>query len=412
MKISFRTDSKEVKSLVEQVKKQQITVGEYLQNLILEERKAEGKEPKNVRDYMDSQRNYVWETWRASNLIQSILLGIPIPEITLYRADDRNQFRKTVDGLQRLTTLYLYINNHFKLDLSKSIFPSYTIDGKQYTYTDIQGKTFSELPELFQDIILTYDVRITTINNCDEEQAEKFFVSMNAGAKPLRPAEVRKAAMGGSVRKLFTESLNSDWVLHCLAPKTAIGNTGNEIMAQAITLMYHQEAVELSKENIDKVIYSFRNGGVPEELENSMIDICNYLNEASAIWIEEKKKADEAQTVKRGKRVANYATYRFPFFNKTNIVMLIVAADKAIKNNVSVETFAEWSLTFFKTPSDYYKKGLDGKTNELGNVELRLLAIDEEIENLEKEAELDTEVNEEQEAELGNQEDTKSTAIN
>ena len=382
MKISFRTDSKEVKSIVEQVEKQQITVGSYLQNLIIEKKKNEGKEPKNIREYMESQRAYVWENWRASNLIQSLLLGIPVPEITLYRKDDKSQFRKCVDGQQRLTSIYLYTNNLFKLDLSKSIFPAFEIEEEQYLYTDIQGKTFSELPEILQDIILNYDIRITTINNCTEEQAEKFFVSMNAGVKQLKPTEVRMAAMGSNVRKLFAKSLNSDWVLHCLTPKTAVGNIGNEIMAQAIALMHHKEAIELSKENIDKVIYSYRSNGISESLENDIINICNYLNEASAIWIDNKKKADEQQTVKKGKRVANYATYRFTQFNKTNTVMLLIAADKAIKNNVDLKVFAEWSLKFFKEPNEDYKNGLNGKVNELGNVELRMLALDTEIEQL------------------------------
>lgn len=382
MKISFRTDSKEVKSIVEQINKYQITVGEYLQNIIQAKNEEKGSKAK-AREYMESQRGYCWETWRASNLIQSLLLGIPVPEITVYRADDKSQYRSTLDGQQRLTSIYLFVNNGFKLDLSKSIFPTFEIEGDQYTYSDIQGKTFSELPEMLQDIILNYDLRLTTINNCNEDQAEKFFVSMNSGVKTLKAAEVRKAAMGMSVRRVFAEALKSNWVLHTLTEKTAKGNTGNEIMAQVITILHNNGAVELSKENIDKVIYSFRSSGVPENLQKDITVICNYLNVVSATWITNKKITDEGKTT--GRKVLNYETYRFAQFNKTNIVMLMIAADKAIKNNVSVEAFAEWSLKFFKEPSQDYRKGLDGKVNEFGNVELRLMAIGDEIENLEKE---------------------------
>jgi phage-related protein len=389
MKISFRTDSKEIKSIVEQINKQQITVGEYLQNIIQAKNEEKGSKVK-IREHLSSQRQFSWEVWRSSNLIQSILLGIPIPEITVYRQDDKSQYRVILDGQCRLTSLYLFINNQFKLDLSKSVFPNFEIEGKQYMYTDLQGKTFSELPELLQDIILNYDLRITTINNCTEEEAEKFFVSMNAGVKPLRPAEVRKAAMGISVRKLFTETLTADWVLHVLTEKTAKGNTGNEIMAQVLTLLHSGEAIELSKENIDKVIYGFRQSGVPDSLQNDISAISDYLNKVTAIWIENKKKTDEAQTVKRGKRVSNYATYRFNQFNKTNIVMLLVAANKAIKNNVNLKAFAEWSLEFFKNPSQDYRRGTEGgKVNELGKVDMRMMAIDAEIENLVKDEVLD-----------------------
>jgi len=88
--ISFTPGNKEVKSIVEQVRKQQITVGGHLQNILLAEKEAEGSKVKNVREYMESQRAYVWETWRASNLIQSLLLNIFIPEVILYRADEKS----------------------------------------------------------------------------------------------------------------------------------------------------------------------------------------------------------------------------------------------------------------------------------------------------------------------------------
>ena len=382
MKVSFISKERQLKSIIEQIKKQQITVGSHLQNVILAEKQEEGTKVKTIREYMESQRGYVWEIWRASNLIQSLLLGIPIPEIIDYRADDKSQFRRVLDGQQRLTSIYLYLTDGFKLDLSKSIYPSFTIEGEHYTYNDIQDKLFSELPELFRDAILDSDLRLTTINNCDEEMAEKFFVSMNAGVKVLKPAEIRSAAMGITTRRFFAEVLKSDWMLHCLTPKAVTTNTGNEIVAQVITLMHNTSPIELSKENIDNVIYSYRDGGVPENMKEDIANIGNFLNDVTSIWIEDKKKQDELKV--KGKKVSNYATYRFSFFNKTNTVMLMIAADQAIKNNVSVEEFAKWSYRFFENPNEDYKKGMTGKVNELQNVDYRMLAIQDEVSKLKK----------------------------
>lgn len=389
MTISHVPSSKEVKSVMEQIDKQQITVGGYLQELILSKRKEEGKEPKNIREYMESQRQFVWENWRTSNLILTLILQGSVPEITLYRHDDKSQFRKTLDGQQRLTSMYLFINDMVKLDLSKSIFPVFEVEGEQYTYESIQGKTFSELSELFRDKIMTFDLRIVTYNNTTDEQAERYYVTMNAGAKVLKAAEIRTAAMGMTVRRFFAECLKSDWVFHTMTAKAAMSNAGNEIMAQVITLLYNKSAVELSKENIDKVIYSFRSDGVPENLRQDMVNICNYLNVVTATWIENKKKADEAQTVKRGKTITSYNTYRFSFFNKTHITMLMIAADKAIKNNVSPDIFADWAFTFFKDrPNEDYKNGSTSdtncKVNEMQKVDMRILAIDAEINKLER----------------------------
>jgi uncharacterized protein with ParB-like and HNH nuclease domain len=53
------------------------------------------------------QRNYVWDIKRASKLIESIIIGIPIPQIFLFE-EDRNKFI-VIDGQQTLyDNLLLY----------------------------------------------------------------------------------------------------------------------------------------------------------------------------------------------------------------------------------------------------------------------------------------------------------------
>jgi len=375
--ITFTTEKRDIKTLIEHIEKQYYTVGKYLQNFLVTKKESEGKELKTLRDFMESQRGYVWEIWRASNLIQTLLLKNPVPEVTVYRADDKSQFRKTVDGQQRLTSIFLFINDGFKLDMSKTMFPKFTIEGEQFNAMEtLHGKTFSQLPELWQDIIKGYQLRITTMNNCSEEDAEKAFVQMNSGAKGLKPAEIRKAAMGSNTRKLFRLILNSDWILHALPPLSAKGNAGDEILSQVITLIHNGGAIELSKDNIDKVIYGFRELGVPEEIEDDMINTSNYLSEATEIWISNKKKTDEKEG---NKRVKNYSTYRYTWLNKTCTTMLVYSAYVAVKNNVDVEEFSAWAYNFFQAPTKEYKEGLQDKAIDLKRVEMRLNAINAEL---------------------------------
>jgi uncharacterized protein with ParB-like and HNH nuclease domain len=52
------------------------------------------------------QRNYVWDLKRASKLIESLLIGVPIPQIFLYE-EKRNSFL-VIDGQQRLMTIYYF----------------------------------------------------------------------------------------------------------------------------------------------------------------------------------------------------------------------------------------------------------------------------------------------------------------
>src|SRR4051812_37315331 len=61
------------------------------------------------------QRHYVWDIRRASKLIESIVLGIPIPQIFVFE-QGKNEFL-VVDGQQRLMSIYYFVKKRFpKLD--------------------------------------------------------------------------------------------------------------------------------------------------------------------------------------------------------------------------------------------------------------------------------------------------------
>lgn len=59
------------------------------------------------------QRNYIWDKKRASRFIESLILGLPIPQIFLYQKE-RNKFL-VIDGQQRLLSVYYFIKQRFPL---------------------------------------------------------------------------------------------------------------------------------------------------------------------------------------------------------------------------------------------------------------------------------------------------------
>ena len=61
----------------------------------------------------DFQRNQVWDIERKSLLIESIMLRIPIP--AFYLQEDMKGNKLVIDGLQRLSTIYSFMNNEFCL---------------------------------------------------------------------------------------------------------------------------------------------------------------------------------------------------------------------------------------------------------------------------------------------------------
>lgn len=59
----------------------------------------------------DFQRNYVWDINKASKLIESLLIGLPIPQMFLYEKS-RNKFY-IIDGQQRLMSIYFFVKGRF-----------------------------------------------------------------------------------------------------------------------------------------------------------------------------------------------------------------------------------------------------------------------------------------------------------
>ena len=57
------------------------------------------------------QRNFVWDLARASRLIESLLLGLPVPQVFLYQLDKNPLL--LIDGQQRLMTLYYFVKGRF-----------------------------------------------------------------------------------------------------------------------------------------------------------------------------------------------------------------------------------------------------------------------------------------------------------
>lgn len=162
------------------------------------------------------QRNYVWDIKRASRLIESLIIGLPIPQVFLYE-QDRNQFL-VVDGQQRLMTIYYFMRGRFpraaKRAELRQVFdehgriPDVYLDNSEYfdrfalRLPDVaEGKPnrFNRLTyETLGDYRTTFDLR--TIRNIIVKQVKpadgdssifEMFNRLNTGGVLLTPQEIR-----------------------------------------------------------------------------------------------------------------------------------------------------------------------------------------------------------------------------
>ena len=82
------------------------------------------------------QRNYVWPPKKASRLIESFLLGLPVPQIFLFLEKDQRYI--VVDGQQRLRSINYFLNEKFPGD------KPFKLVGVHEKWSNL---TFSELKE-------------------------------------------------------------------------------------------------------------------------------------------------------------------------------------------------------------------------------------------------------------------------
>lgn len=129
------------------------------------------------------QRDFTWDEDRQSKLIESIILGLPIPFI--FVAENKDSSWEIVDGSQRIRTLHSFVTNNLCLKNLKSI-------------RSLNGYRFSELEESRQGKILNTALRIIVLSEETTEEAKKdMFERINRGSDLLKPMEKRKGIYTG-----------------------------------------------------------------------------------------------------------------------------------------------------------------------------------------------------------------------
>jgi hypothetical protein len=129
------------------------------------------------------QREYVWDDSKASRLIESLLLNVPIPICYFSETDDGNW--EVIDGLQRIHSIVRYLKGEFALrGLS--------------VQTELNGKTFGELGGRDQRRIESRTLRFVVITN-ESHPDIKFdvFERLNTGAVKLTAQELRNCIYRG-----------------------------------------------------------------------------------------------------------------------------------------------------------------------------------------------------------------------
>lgn len=167
--------------------------------------------------------------YKASRFIESMVFGLPVPQIYLY-AD--GNVMKVIDGQQRLLSLYFFMKKKFPLrerliDIreflsesnsipekffdNKKYFTDFNLKFKKSTPSILDGCNYSTLDEVNENYHSDFDLRtirnivIKQIHPKGDRSMFEIFNRLNTGGMNLKPQEIRMSLYDSSFYRMMVE---------------------------------------------------------------------------------------------------------------------------------------------------------------------------------------------------------------
>jgi hypothetical protein len=141
-------------------------------------------------DYRYQRSEKVWPKAAQSFLIESILMGFPVPKLYLHQKTDRisrSTVHFIVDGQQRSVAIRSFYDNELKL-------------AKNLEMVEARGCYYDDLPDELKDKFLSYSLGLDLFVNASEEEVREIFRRINSYEVPLNAEEQRHARWQGEFK--------------------------------------------------------------------------------------------------------------------------------------------------------------------------------------------------------------------
>jgi Protein of unknown function DUF262 len=177
------------------------------------------------------QRSLVWNVKQASRFIESLLMGLPVPGIFVFREAQTNR-HLIVDGQQRLRTLESFYNGIFR--------------GEEFRLLDVRKqwleRTYKEL-DSSDRLRLDDSVIHTTIFRQDQPENNtdsiyEVFERINTGGIKLSDQEIRVCVNFGSFTELL-RTLNDDAHWRNLYGTKSVRLKDQELILRFLALLFN-----------------------------------------------------------------------------------------------------------------------------------------------------------------------------
>jgi hypothetical protein len=159
------------------------------------------------------QRNFVWNIKQASLLIESFLLGLPVPQVFFY-VDNENK-NLVIDGQQRIMSVIFFFEGYFgpeNLQGRRAVFRLTGLsEGSPYASKRFVDLSTQDQRRLRNAVLRAVNIRqLAPVNQ--STSMYHIFERLNTGGTPLRPQEIRNCVFHGKlVDELHELNEDPDW---------------------------------------------------------------------------------------------------------------------------------------------------------------------------------------------------------
>lgn len=313
------------------------------------------------------QRRDAWTDSEKSKLIESLMLGLPVPPIILAENKNKKNSYIVIDGKQRLLSIRRFFAEEEK---EKTAFKRLKIKGLEIL-EDINGMYFADIEDAYPEYIRNLEnqsIRTIVIKNWpDESFLYTVFLRLNTGSKKLSPQELRQALKPGAFLNYLddatAESETVRKMLNNSGPDPRMKDIELTLRCFAYHFFFEKYAGQL-KEFLDYTCERLNN-----EWEERQIEIEKFFSDyVDAIEFSYQLMDNKSPFSRYGKNANRFNRSIFELF-------VFYFTDSKIRELVTKEREA-FLLGFREMNNDPdFIKAISGSTKMLNNLEVRFSAF-------------------------------------
>ncbi|MCX8480714.1 MAG: DUF262 domain-containing protein [Sediminibacterium sp.] len=343
---------------------------------------------KTIIDFIESglfkipgfQRNYVWDIKRASKLIESIIIGLPIPQVFLYE-EGRNSYL-VIDGQQRLLTLYFFTKMRFpkkekRFEL-RQIFDENRKFPDEVLYNDeffddfklklneigqasknkLHGLNYATLEEFKSgfDMRTVRNIMIKQNFPTDDDSAMfEIFNRLNSGGVVLKAQEIRTSLYHSKFyNNLYSLNMYSNW-------RKLLDQVQPDIHMKDVEILLRGFAMLLDSENYKPTMTRFLNQ-FSKKLKTFKIESLPYYQQLFERF------CDDIVTFYPKAFISNTGKFSITVFES---VFVVLCQETAKKRELDIKPTTIEKIDSLKTNPDFIKSTQSNSTGK-ANIEERL----------------------------------------